>query len=74
MTNQLTLSNGMTLTLTPSTEPRIKDSFLRAGATKSSDYVRILARTVKGARELTRELRAWGATVEVLGSRCLKVS
>jgi hypothetical protein len=74
MTNQLKLSNGIILVLTPAAEPRIKDSFIRAGAVASDDFVRILTRTIKGARELTRELRAWGATVDALGPRTLKVS
>lgn len=66
MTN-LTLSNGIKLNITPAADPRIKDSFGRDG------FVRVLTHTQKGARELVREYRAWGADVAVLGTRCLKV-
>jgi len=75
MSNERTLklTNGNTITLTPESDPRIKDSFIRHGDYHTAPYIRVLTRSIKGARELVKELQAWGAKVDALGERCLVV-
>jgi hypothetical protein len=74
MKTTLTLTNGNVLDLSPSHDPRIKDSYLRQRSWSSDGYVRILTKTQKGCAELVRELQAWGAGVDKLGGRCLIVN
>jgi hypothetical protein len=70
MANRLTLSNGNVLDISPDHDARISS----VRALSYTDGLHIVTKTRTGRIGLAGELLAWGAKVETVDARILRVS